>query len=63
VAIAATSEKADYQTLSRVCGRATGAYAAMLSNNSGPLFRGEPTRRSTGQVRSNPSGAGRISAG
>jgi hypothetical protein len=33
-----------------------------VSSNSGPLFRGEPTRRSTGHTRSNPFGAGRSSA-
>jgi hypothetical protein len=32
------------------------------ASNSGPLFRGEPTRRSTGHTRSNPFGAGRSSA-
>jgi hypothetical protein len=37
-------------------------YAAMVSSNSGPLFRGEPTRRSIGHTRSSPSGAGRNSA-
>ena len=38
-------------------------YAAMLSSNSGPLFRGEPTRRSTGPCASiHPSGAGHKSA-
>jgi len=30
----------------------------MLSDNSGPLFRGELTRRSTGHTRSNPSDSG-----
>jgi hypothetical protein len=41
---------------------ASGSYAAIASSNCGPLFRGEPTRRSTGQVRSNPSAAGRSGA-
>lgn len=37
-------------------------YATMASSSSGPLFRGEPTRRSIGHKRSSPSGAGRNSA-
>jgi hypothetical protein len=37
-------------------------YAAMVASNSGPLFRGEPTRRSTGHTCINPFGAGRNSA-
>ena len=32
------------------------AYMTMLASSSGPLLRGEPTRRSTGQIRSDPSG-------
>jgi hypothetical protein len=34
----------------------------MASNNSGPLFRGEPTRQLAGHTRSSPSGAGCNSA-
>ena len=41
-----------------LCGQ---AYASIAVNSSGPLLRGEPTRRSTGHTRGSPSAAGRIS--
>ena len=39
--------------------RSSVGYAAMASSNSGPMFRSEPTLRSTGHTRSSASGAGR----
>ena len=42
-----------------LCGQ---AYASIAVNSTGPLLRGEPTRRSTGHTRGSPSAAGRISA-